>query len=175
MESMALAGCRRRSLGNWNDPEGEAKVTTEIELADGLRKWAKGRREVAAAIELLIAHRIWLLRGTTRPAATGIGPLDGAKLFYWKSDDRETAVVEWAEARRLTLTNGVVCTPQDRQVLALAVSLAGESKFSPKDFLAGLDEANLTLANQAIADYDEAVTPYAHVATTPKPDESAQP
>ena len=162
---------------------------TENELAEGLREWASGNRGLEVAIELLIAHRAWLLRGTTRPLGTGIGPSEGTKLFYRPIDDPGTAILDWGEARGLIRNTSTVGTPQDRQVLALAVYLAGESKFSLRYFLGGLDGANLALANEAITnhagatqamtEYDEFIAAHSvmaknstspdDAATTPKP------
>jgi hypothetical protein len=131
-------------------------VKTENELADGLRRWAKGNGGVEAAVELLIAHRVWLVRGTTRPPGTGIEPFEGAKMFYAPIGHPSVRILEWAVARVITLHTSTVGTPQDRQVLALALHLAGEDNFVPKHFLVGLDEANVAIGTEAISHYARA-------------------
>jgi hypothetical protein len=119
---------------------------TEIDLADGLRAWAQGRREFEAAVELLIAHRTWLIRATSPPTEAGIGPYPGARLVYWLINEPNVAAIDWSEARYLARsTEG---TSQDRQMLSIAVSMAEQVDIS-HSAVAGLDEANLNIVNQA--------------------------
>lgn len=156
---------------------------TETELANGLRAWAKGNRGLEAAVELLVAHRAWLVYGTTRPPGTGDGPFEGAKLFYRPIDQRGVEVLDWAHARALTLPTSTVGTPQDRQILALALHLAGEAVSSLRHFLVGLDKSNLAIAKQAVThyagameattDYEEAVALHATPARTETPTDDA--
>ena len=100
---------------------------TEIELGRGLRAWADGSRGLEAAVGLLIAHRMWIVRATTPPPEAGIGPFPGAELFYQPINHRNHNVVDWAVARHLTRSTSTQGTEQDRQMLMIATTLAEEA------------------------------------------------
>jgi hypothetical protein len=122
----------------------------ETELAEALRKWAKGDRRLEATVGLLIAHRTWIVWATTVPFGAGVGPFPGAKLYFVRVDERDVAVIGWAYARALSLDESMTdCSISDRQILRIAVALAGTGAVPPGQ-LAGLGEVDLALVGEAV-------------------------
>lgn len=117
------------------------------ELADRLRAWAAGWYPAEAAVELLAAHRTWLIRREFLAACVRL--TDG-----WGRDTRvPMAVVDWPRAARLLDDGALIGSSSELQILAAAVSLAGEevSAYDLGNLVPGLDTTNVTLLLDAVA------------------------
>lgn len=116
-------------------------------LVDELRGWASGDYGLEAAVDLLAASRVWLHRDDFRAAcvrATAAHLVDSLGLARWWLDFEKAAQV----ADRGTLP----ASDSERQVLALAASLAGYPSSRPlHDLVTGLDTGNLALVLDAVA------------------------
>ena len=122
----------------------------ETELADSLRMWAKGHRPIEAAVGLLIAHHTWVARAVGQSGPT---PSAGARLVVRPTTDPSTAGIDWEEAIRLSTDMDSDMPAQDRQMLAIAVALAGERTSALHLSLVGLDDANLAIVSRALEHY----------------------
>jgi hypothetical protein len=95
-----------------------------------------------AAVELLIGHLVWLLRGDFVDVfvETGEGLMDGTPMAWvgW------TAAVAALEAGRLP------CSPSESQVLRIAASLADGIPVDLCEAVSGLDVANIVLVARAV-------------------------
>lgn len=118
-------------------------------LATQLRAWARGHYPTEAAVDLLIAHRGWLVRrdfldacvGTPRVLDVPLASEDIAVL-----DFDEAAVIAEGGPRSLPASDS------ELQILAVAVSLAGYAlDRSLADLIVGLDPINTARVLHAIA------------------------
>ena len=117
---------------------------TPEQLAPMLRAWAKGLYTSEAAIELLIAHRVWLTRHDF--LATCVDAIDNG----WTREGFEPmASVDWARAARFAFD--VPCSTAEAAVLRLACSLDGTSTGDLAGLTRGLDAANTSRLLEAIA------------------------
>ena len=117
------------------------------ELASRLRAWAAGWYPVEAAVELLAAHRTWLIRREFLAACVRL--TDG-----WGRDTRvPMAVVDWPRAARLLDEGALIGSSSELQILAAAVSLAGEEvrAYDLGNLVTGLDTINVTLLLETVA------------------------
>lgn len=115
-------------------------------LAEQLRAWARGYYPGEAAVDLLLAHRRWLARGDFRAACLGTDPHGEPGSQAWIDWDSVAAIVSPHDDL------GLPASSSERQILALAASLAGTAvPWSLRDLITGLDAANTRLVLDAIS------------------------
>jgi hypothetical protein len=95
-----------------------------------------------AAVELLIAHAVWLRRSdfVDRFVDTA-GDLAGGRVLAW---------VRWRAATRALDAGRLPCSDSEAQVLRIAASLAEGIPVDLGEALGGLDEANVGLVAAAV-------------------------
>lgn len=95
-----------------------------------------------AAVELLIAHAVWLRRNdfVDRFVDT-VGDLAGGTVLAW---------VRWRAATRALDAGRLPCSDSEAQVLRIAASLAEGVLLDLGEAVAGLDEANIGLIAAAV-------------------------
>ncbi|MQA16948.1 MAG: hypothetical protein GEV09_23295 [Pseudonocardiaceae bacterium] len=110
-------------------------------LSGELRAWAAGSYRDEAAVELLIAHRVWLARRDFRRACL---TADGG--YAWFDADRAARIADGDE------TVALPASSSELRVLAIAAHLAGcPGGRSLGDLLTGLDASNVRLVLDAVA------------------------
>lgn len=121
-------------------------MNTAAVYADALRAHARGLHATEAAVELLIAHGVWLRRRdffhrfmnyTDNPPRTG-----GEPIAYVRWDRVVAAIAAGAF---------LPCSAGELQVVQCAAGLAGYGQWSLRDAINSLDFENLTLVMQAMA------------------------
>lgn len=95
-----------------------------------------------AAVELLIGHRRWLLRGDF------VGEF--IETFESMETDRSMAFVDWPAAITAVESGAMPSSSSEVQVLRIAASLAEGIAVDLRDTLCGLDAANALLVSQAV-------------------------
>ncbi len=111
-------------------------------VSAALRAQARGLVADEAAVELLIAHRLWL----ARTDFTG-GFLHVARGLVYGS---EMAAVDWAGAVIALQAGQLACSTSEQQILRIIASLADGIPVDLRDVLTGLDETNLGLVAAAV-------------------------
>lgn len=117
------------------------------ELTDRLQAWAQGWYPAEAGIALLSRHQQWLVR---REFLTKCVRLTDGR-------DRDglapMAAIDWARAAQLLDQGAFIGSSSELQVLAAAVSLAGEQPraYDLGSVVTRLDTANVTLLLNAVA------------------------
>lgn len=106
------------------------------ELAAALRRGAAGWDAPVAAVELLVAHRVWLPRMASHPAMHHV-------------DDRGD--VDWIQLGLAISRGKIAGSSSELAVLNLACSLGGGTPVSLRDAVVGLDLANTRLVANAVA------------------------
>lgn len=97
-----------------------------------LRAYAQGDRPDTAAVELLIAHRVWLSK------------LDANELV-WRGNDPDRlplAEIKWEAAIHHLNLGRLPCSTSEGQILRLAASLSAGVPVDLRDALTGLDATN---------------------------------
>jgi hypothetical protein len=95
-----------------------------------------------AAVELLIAHGLWLFREDFLAIAVEFGQTT--------ADGTVLAAVDW-EAAVAALDGGrLPCSSSESQMLRLAASIAGEAPLNLGWALSGLDERNAALVARVV-------------------------
>jgi hypothetical protein len=124
-----------------------ARGTAQVELTDRLRAWSGVCRQDDPAVELLIAHDVWLTRNDfvtdcvrqfrdCDPAGEGVAMAD----------------IVWDLVPRFLTWPDVHPTPGSSAVLALAAELAGADTATPlAELFADLDETDIALVLDAVA------------------------
>lgn len=109
------------------------------QIATGLRAWARGLYPLEAAVELLIAHDIFLRRTDFRRSALWIS-----------ADGPEFIGVDWTAAH--DLANRAPASRSEISALNVATSLAGHH-LAPSlgDLLTAVDMSNVAMVLHAIA------------------------
>jgi hypothetical protein len=95
-----------------------------------------------AAVELLIAHAVWLRRIDFVDRFVGTaGDLAGGRVLAW---------VRWRAATRALDAGRLPCSDSEAQVLRIAASLAEGVGVDLGEVVTGLDEANIGLIVAAV-------------------------
>ena len=111
------------------------------DLAAAIRAWAKGWLPTEAAAELLISHRMWLLREDFLQVAVEV---------WWEPfRDREVAVVDFAAAAD-AVQGMLPCSDGERQVLLVAASIAEGIPVDLREAALCMDAVNAARAAQAV-------------------------
>jgi hypothetical protein len=97
---------------------------------------------VEAAVELLIGHARWLVRGDFVDGfiETGAGLSDGTPMAW----------IDWEAAVTALQAGGLPCSDREAGVLRLAASLAEGGLVDVRDAVCGLDAGNLVLVALAV-------------------------
>lgn len=125
----------------WDD------ALAEPEIADGLRAWASGGYSTEAAVELLIAHGVWLRRKAFRQQAMWVSRGD-----EFAADDGELLCgIDWDAAAAVASTSPA--SASEHRILAFAIALVAgvDHPVDLGDAVTGLDVTNTALVLQAIA------------------------
>jgi hypothetical protein len=105
-----------------------------------MRAWAKGMLCLEAAVGLLIGSGTWLYRqdflDTAVEMITGPGP--------------EMAFVDFTAAAGALTAGGLPCSPGEKAVLQVAVSIAAGCPVNLEDALTSMDAANAALVANAV-------------------------
>jgi hypothetical protein len=111
-------------------------------LAEALRSNVRGLYCAEAAVELLIGHLGWLLRGdfVGQFVETGEGLVDGTPMAW----------VDWPAAVAALEAGRLPCSCGEGQVLRIAASIADGVLIDLSQAVSGLDDANIVLAARAI-------------------------
>lgn len=119
-------------------PRGRLDTMSHGELAVALRWWSDGDLPTEAAVELLIAHGVWLHRPDFRTAA--LRPVPG---------DASAAAVDWPAA--LAHADDVEASVEEVAVLRVAVALAGHGTTPLRALLAPLSRPAAAHVVRAVA------------------------
>lgn len=120
------------------------KALDGTELAAMLRAWAERSYPCEAAVELLVAHGMWLRRSDFRAAA-----VDAIDEGWTRDGTAPMASVDWTAAA--LFASKAPCSSSERSVLLAACSLGGHDAGALTVLTRSLDRANLTLLLQAVA------------------------
>lgn len=115
---------------------------TPSDLADALRRSAKGIYSEEAAVELLIAHQTWLRRNDFRPYI---------RVFQDEPDDTPMAAIKWLTLVAAIDGNRFAASGGELQILCAATSLTRNGHWVLHDLISSLDVVNLGLLFQAMA------------------------
>ncbi|HEY6794594.1 MAG TPA: hypothetical protein VI248_07915 [Kineosporiaceae bacterium] len=116
------------------------RLTTRFEdLAAALRACAQGVPCLVAAVELLIGHRFWLRREDFLERFV--------EVYVEEMTGRGLAFVDWTAA---VGAGRLACSDGERQVLAIAASLAEGVPVDLRDALGGLDAPTVALVVAAV-------------------------
>lgn len=106
-----------------------------------LRNYARGDRGVEAAVELLIAHGVWLTRSDFLTDCVAQGRHPDGDPYVWVDWELTTAFLDEAG-----------CAASEARILCIAAELAGvDSGRTLADLLRSLDERNTCLVIAAVA------------------------
>lgn len=119
-------------------PRGRLDTMSHGELAVALRWWSDGDRPTEAAVELLIAHGVWLHRPEFRSAA--LRPVPG---------DASAAAVDWEAA--LEHADAADADAEDVAVVRVAAALAGHGTTPLRALLAPLSRQAAAHVVRAVA------------------------
>lgn len=111
-------------------------------LPAALRDHARGLLAAEAAVELLIAHRLWLRRSDFVDGHVDTAPAVG--------NHTSMACIDWAGAITALDTGTLVCSSGEGRMLRISASLAEGIPVDLRDALTGLDADNLDLVIQAV-------------------------
>lgn len=109
-----------------------AEEPTYDELADALRRWASGYLTLAAAVELLVRHDIWLHREDFLSEAVNVV-------------DAGVATIDWKTAIVALDAGRFPCTGSEADMLRIVCSLAEKTPVFLGRALTSLDGRNIAL------------------------------
>jgi hypothetical protein len=111
-------------------------------LAEALRASSRGLYCAEAAVELLIGHLVWLLRGdfVGQCIETGEGMAGGTPMAW----------VDWSSAVAGLEAGRLPCSSGEGRVLRIAASLADGVPVDLGQAVSGLDDANIVLVARAV-------------------------
>jgi hypothetical protein len=118
-------------------------TVTAVDLASRLRAWARGSGRVEAAVELLIAHGVWLRRADFLDCC--VTDFDGVE-----RDGTEAAMADVDFDAVDGFLGLVDCTPSEACVLRIAASLA-LADGGMADRLPGVGRTTLALVFDVLA------------------------
>ncbi|HYA51644.1 MAG TPA: hypothetical protein VEG33_10780, partial [Streptosporangiaceae bacterium] len=111
------------------------------DLAEAIRAWAQGWLPTEAAAELLIGHRVWLLREDFLQVAVE------ARWEVFRG--RQVAAVDFAAAA-YAVQGMLPCSDGERQVLLVAASIAEGIPVDLREAAFCMDPVNAARAAQAV-------------------------
>lgn len=117
---------------------------TPEQLGPMLRAWADGLYTCEAAVDLLLAHRVWLARRDF--LTTCVDAIDDG---WTREGTAPMASVDWARAARFAFD--APCSTSEAAILRLSCSLAGTATGDLAGLTRGLDVANVSRLLEAIA------------------------
>jgi hypothetical protein len=109
-------------------------------LAAALQVWAKGLLIYEAAVELLIGHRWWLVRGDF------LVHVEFCRGFHGES----MAAIDWRAAWTALEAGHLPCSSGERQILRVAASIAEGVPIDLRDAVSCLDEVNSVRVARAV-------------------------
>ncbi|NLT55678.1 MAG: hypothetical protein GXX79_14205 [Actinomycetales bacterium] len=119
-------------------------LTTRFEdVATALKRCADGVPCLLAAVELLIGHRFWLQREDFLERFV--------ELDVDEATGRTLGWVDWTGAVAGLTSRRLVCSDGQRQVLAIAASLAEGVPVDLRDAVCGLDGPTIALLVDVVA------------------------
>ena len=123
-------------------PPVNARDGGQAQLAAALRAHARGLLADEAAVELLIAHRLWLRSSDFIDGYVDTAPAVGTHTSM--------ACVDWAGAITALDAGALVCSSGEGRMLRISAGLAEGIPVDLRDALTGLDADNLDLVIQAV-------------------------
>jgi hypothetical protein len=125
-------------------PRTTIRLTTGFEdLSTGLRVWARGLWCLRVAVELLIGHRHWLWRSDFGDVALK----RGRQVFTGE----RFVTVDFVAAAEALAAGALPCSPDERQILLIAASIAEGTPVDLRAACEGLDAGSVALAIGALS------------------------